>query len=182
MKKPTNLVWIDLEMTGLDPDNDTILEIATLVTDGNLNVLEKGPELVINHPDVVVDTMNDWCKEHHGKSGLTQAVKDSTISMADAEQQTLAFIQKYCIEKFSPLCGNSVWMDREFLRRYMPKVTDYLHYRIVDVSSFGAAIRRWYPDNKNIAFQKKEVHRALDDIVESVEELKHYRQNFFIEN
>ncbi len=171
------LVWIDLEMTGLDPDRCTILEIATLVTDGDLRIVAEGPEIAIHHPDAVLDAMDPWCIEHHGASGLTDACRRSEIDLAEAERRTLAFLERHCTPGTSPLCGNSVWQDRRFLARYMPKVEAFLHYRIVDVSSIKELASRWYPDLA--PFEKKETHRALDDIRESVAELAYYRQRVF---
>lgn len=180
MKKKENLVWIDLEMTGLDTEVDTILEIATIITDGGLTILEEGPSLVIHQPDYVLDAMGEWVKDTHGKSGLTQAVKDSKVTLEQAELETLTFIQKYCQQKKGVLCGNSVWQDRNFLARYMPRITDYLHYRLVDVTSVKELLYRWYPGSPHLSFKKQDMHRALPDIFESIEELRHYRKYFFI--
>lgn len=168
---------MDLEMTGLDPDTDTIIEIATLVTDFDLNVIEEGPEIVIHQDASRFDKMDDWNKEHHTKSGLWAKVVSSEVSLAEAEAQTLAFIKKHCAHRESPLCGNSVWQDRRFLARYMRKIDQHLHYRLVDVSTVKELIIRWYPQAR---FEKKKnAHRAMDDIRESLEELKFYRENFF---
>jgi oligoribonuclease len=180
MKHALNLVWIDLEMTGLNPDHDVILEIATIITDKNLNIIAEGPTYAIHQPDEVLETMNDWCKTQHGISGLTKSVQESTITPEIAEQETLEFIQDYCPPAKASLCGNSVWMDKMFLQRYMPKITNYLHYKIIDVTSVQQLIKRWYPKNPHLSFEKTEKHRALDDIRESIEELKHYRRYFFI--
>ena len=180
MIKKENLVWIDLEMTGLIPESDTILEIATIITDGGLNILEEGPALVIHQSDSVLDRMGQWVKDAHGKSGLTQAVRESNISLEQAERETLAFIKKYCPPKKGVLCGNSVWQDRNFLVRHMPQVADYLHYRLVDVTSVKELLYRWYPGSPHLSFLKKDSHRALPDIFESIEELRHYRKYFFI--
>jgi oligoribonuclease len=171
------LVWIDLEMTGLDPETDHILEIATLITDGDLNIIEEGPEIVIHQPDAIVDGMNEWCVKQHGESGLTERVKNSTISLQEAEEETLKFIKKHTGRTKVPLCGNSIGQDRMFLLRYMPKITDQLHYRTVDVSSIKELAHRWYPSFKT--FRKKATHRAMDDIRESLAELKHYREVLF---
>ena len=173
-----NLVWIDLEMSGLHLEECRILEIATIVTDSELNVLGKGPELVINQPDEVLDSMDEWNTKHHGKSGLTEAVRKSSVSTAEAEQRTLRFIQTYCDRHSAPLCGNSIWQDRRFLARYMPDLEQYLHYRIIDVSSFKEMVHRWYGDAVE-APSKAQSHRALDDIRESIKELKYYRSAFF---
>jgi oligoribonuclease len=171
------LIWIDLEMTGLDPDHCHILEIATLVTDADLTVLDEGPDLVVHQPDVVLDAMGSWCTEHHGDSGLTAAVRASTVTVAEAERRTLAFLRDYCQRGESPLCGNSVYMDRLFINRYMPKLGDFMHYRTVDVSTLKELVRRWYPALD--LPPKQEAHRALDDIRESIAELRHYRQAVF---
>ncbi len=173
------LVWIDLEMTGLDPDRCTILEIATIVTDADLAVTAEGPAIAIHHPDAVLDGMDPWCVEHHGASGLTEACRRSDVDLAEAERRTLAFLERYCAPGVAPLCGNSVWQDRRFLARYMPKVESFLHYRIVDVSSIKELAARWYPAMP--PFEKQETHRALDDIRESIAELAHYRRHVFRE-
>lgn len=174
---PPPLVWIDLEMSGLDPNCCRILEIATLVTDADLNVLGEGPDLVVHQPDAVLDAMDSWCTEHHGDSGLTAAVKASTIPVADAERRTLAFLRDYCERGESPLCGNSVYMDRIFINRYMPRLGDFLHYRTVDVSTLKELAHRWYPDLEPPP--KMEAHRAMNDIRESIAELRHYREAMF---
>jgi len=177
-KLPSNrLVWMDLEMTGLEPDRDTIIEMATIVTDGELNIIAEGPEIVIHQDASLFAGMDDWNKEHHTKSGLWQKVVASKISLAEAEAETLAFIKMHCGEKESPLCGNSIWQDRRFLVRYMPKIEQYMHYRLVDVSTIKELAVRWYPDLKFA--KKKGSHRALDDIRESVDELKFYREHLF---
>lgn len=173
------LVWIDLEMTGLDPELDTILEISTVITNNNLDIIEVGPSLVINHSEIVLSGMNEWCVEHHGKSGLTEAVRNSKVSMHDAQAVTLEFLKKHCTKGRSPLCGNSVWQDRIFLRKDMPEVDAYLNYRIIDVSSIKEVVRRWYDGHPQIKFEKSAGHRASEDILASIEELKHYRYYFF---
>ncbi len=164
-------------MTGLDPELDTILEIATIITDAELNIIAEGPNLAIHYPDTVLDNMNDWCKEHHGESGLTHRVRVSTLSMADAEQQTLSFIQQFVPENTSPLCGNSIHQDRRFLVPYMPKLEAWMHYRNIDVSTIKELGRRWYP--KLRAPRKQAEHLALADIRESIAELAFYRKSFF---
>ena len=174
----SKLVWIDMEMTGLDPSRDQILEIATLVTDGDLNILEEGPNLAIFQPEEVLAGMDEWNQTHHGRSGLLDRVRASRESVPGAEEQTLAFIARHSQPKTSPLCGNSVWQDRRFLDRYMPRLNAYLHYRIVDVSSIKELALRWYPGLAPI--KKAESHLALADIRESVAELRYYRQNCFI--
>jgi len=175
----TRLVWVDCEMTGLDPNIDTLLEVAVIVTDGDLNIVAEGPNIVIHQPDEVLTSMNEWCIEQHGKSGLTQRVKDSTISLAEAEDQIVSFVKKWTPEKKCPLAGNSVGQDAKFLVKYMPKVMNHLHYRIVDVSTIKELSRRWYPDELEKAPKKKMTHRALDDIKESIEELAYYRNSVF---
>ena len=177
MQDPGNLIWVDLEMTGLDPDTHTIIEIATIVTDPQLNVLAEGPCIAVHVPDSTLDLMDDWCTRTHGASGLVDRIKASTIDLAEAERQTLAFIQQYVPEGKAPLCGNSIGHDRRFLRRYMPQVDAWLHYRVIDVSSVKELARRWYPDLSPPP--KKGAHLALDDIRESIEELRYYRQAVF---
>ncbi|KAJ2746159.1 rna exonuclease [Coemansia sp. BCRC 34301] len=174
------LVWIDCEMTGLDRDNDTILEIACVVTDGDLNTLAQGQEIVIHHEQPVLDKMNEWCVEHHGKSGLVARVLDSTVTMEQAETAVLDMVQGCCARPgVAVLAGNSVHVDYAFLRRCMPKLVEHLHYRIVDVSSIKELARRWSPDTLRMAPIKSLSHRALDDIIESIEELRYYRKSFF---
>ena len=171
------LVWMDLEMTGLDPKTDTIIEIATIITDGQLNIIAEGPNLAIHQTDEVMSRMNDWCVKYHGESGLAQRVKDSTISLKEAEQLTLDFIRKHVSEKQSPLCGNSIHQDRKFLARHMPRLEAWLHYRNVDVSTIKELSKRWYPELSS--WKKRGAHLALDDILESIAELKHYREHIF---
>ena len=180
MKSSDNLVWIDLEMTGLDHKNDTIIEIATIVTDGDLNVLAEGPNLVIHQSKDVMDNMNAWCRKHHGDSGLTDNVLSSTISMAEAERLTLEFIKPYIIKGKSPLCGNSIGQDKAFLYEYMPDLLNYLHYRVIDVSSIKELATRWYR-KEDYFLEKQGSHRALDDIIESIAELAHYRKALFLD-
>jgi len=176
--KNNNLVWMDLEMTGLDPEADTILEIATLVTDGELNVIAEGPNLAVHQPDSVLDGMNEWCIQHHGDSGLTERVRKSTISMRQAEAETLEFIKKHVPERRSPLCGNSIHQDRRFLVRHMPEIENYVHYRNIDVSTVKELANRWYP---KLPMQPKQgEHLALADIHESIKELRYYRQKIFL--
>ncbi|MFA6093501.1 MAG: oligoribonuclease [Elusimicrobiota bacterium] len=178
MQDSRNLVWMDMEMTGLDPEKDVVLEIATIITDARLNVLAEGPVLAVSQPPEVLQSMDPWCVEHHGASGLTQRVMESRVSVEEAERMTLDFIQEYCMPKAAPLCGNSIHQDRRFLVRYMPKLNNYLHYRIVDVSSFKEILERWYPDDFARPFKQKS-HLALDDIRESIAELSDYRTRFF---
>jgi len=164
-------------MTGLDPITDKILEIATLVTDDELNIIAEGPNLVIHQSDEVLAGMNEWCQVQHAKSGLIQAVKDSTITQAQAEIQTLEFLKQHCDPNSTPLCGNSVWQDKMFLQIHMPQLAAFFHYRILDVSSIKLVINRWTKQYK--LFKKSDGHRALDDIKESIGELKFYKENFF---
>lgn len=166
-----------MEMSGLDPSRCHVLEIATVVTDGRLDILAEGPDIVIHQPDEVMDAMDEWCTQHHGASGLTAAVKSSTISVEEAEGRTLEFLSQFCRPGTSPLCGNSIWQDRRFITKYMPALDRFLHYRMIDVSTVKELTRRWYP--KLISPTKAESHRALDDIRESINELKFYRQHVF---
>ncbi|KAJ2894088.1 rna exonuclease [Coemansia aciculifera] len=174
------LVWIDCEMTGLDHESDTILEIACIVTDGDLNALAPGQEIVIHHPQHVLDAMNEWCVEHHGNSGLTARVLDSTVTMEQAETAVLDMVKSCCAEpRVAVLAGNSVHVDKAFMQRYMPRLIEHLHYRIVDVSTVKELARRWNAEVLRMAPVKKLSHRALDDIAESINELRFYRENFF---
>ena len=173
------LVWMDLEMTGLDPDKERIIEIAVLVTDGELNVIAEGPDLVVHQSDELLAGMDEWNTRHHGESGLTDRVRASTVSEAEAETQIMAFLQEHCEIGQSPLCGNSVHQDRRFLCRYMPKVDEFLHYRLVDVSTVKELCRRWTPESYAKRPAKHGNHRAMDDVRESVEELRFYRQACF---
>ncbi len=173
-------VWIDCEMTGLDITKDVLLEIATIITDVNLHIIAEGPDIVIHQPEGALEAMIPVVKDLHAKSGLTDEVRASTVSLAQAEEQTLSFIGQYCLQNQAVLAGNSVWQDGIFLRKYMPRITDYLNYRIVDVSSLKVLVRQWYPNSPNVKFKKAESHRALADIKESIEELKWYRKYFFL--
>ena len=178
MLKEDNLVWIDLEMTGLNPDKDVILEIATMVTDNQLNEIARGPSLVIHQPDTLLQQMDEWVFQQHTQSGLVQQVQDSKVSVAEAQQQTLDFLKQYCVAETAPLCGNSVWQDKAFLRRYMPDLNKFFHYRIIDVSTLKELAERWYP--QVLEMKKKDTHRALEDICESIEELRYYRQHILV--
>lgn len=172
-----NLVWIDLEMTGLYPDKHTILEIATIVTDANLNILAQGPNLIIHQSPEVLAQMEPKVIKLLSKHGLIDAVKSSSVTLETAQQTTLAFIQPLTDSNTSPLCGNSVYRDRMFLEKYMPTLNNYLHYRLIDVSTVKELARRWYPQIP--PFIKGETHRALDDIKESIQELKYFREKIF---
>ncbi len=177
----SNLVWIDLEMTGLDPLNNTILEIATVVTTNTLEIIAQGPTFAIHQDEAALDRMDEWNWSHHTASGLVAAVRESTITLEVAQDQTLAFIAQHAQKNLSPLCGNSVWQDRAFLKRHMPRIDDFLNYRIIDVSSIKEVIKRWYPASPYENFVKTENHRACEDILQSIEELEHYRTYFFHE-
>lgn len=178
MSRKDNLIWIDLEMTGLEPETDVIIEIATIVTDPQLNILAEGPTLAIHQPKDVMDNMNEWCVNQHGKSGLTQRVLDSKVTTEEAEQATIDFLKQYVDDGVSPMCGNSIGQDRRFLYRYMPKLEEFFHYRNIDVSSVKELARRWEPEVLK-GFKKKGSHLALDDIRDSIAELQHYRKHFF---
>lgn len=173
-----NLVWIDLEMTGLDPNNNTIIEIATIVTDKYLNVLAEGPNLAIHQSLIVMDKMDEWCTTHHGQSGLTKRVLETSMTMAQAESDTIKFLEKYVPKGVSPICGNSVGQDRRFLYQYMPALETYFHYRYIDVSTIKELAKRWQPEVL-AGFSKKGSHLAMDDIKESIAELAYYRTHFF---
>ena len=174
------LVWLDLEMTGLDPDNDVIVEIASLITDDDLKVVAEGPDLVVTAPVEKLDAMNEIVRRMHNRSGLREAIAASTVTTEEAQEATLAFVRQY-VEKpqTAPLCGNSIGMDRRFLARHMPALEEYLHYRSVDVSSVKELCRRWNPAVYSAAPKKQSGHRALGDIRESVAELTYYREHFF---
>jgi len=175
-----NLIWIDLEMTGLNVSQDKIIEIATIVTDSQLNLVAEGPVFAIHQPNDLLQTMDDWNVKHHHASGLIARVKASHTSEADAEAATLAFLKQHVSEKQSPMCGNSVWQDRRFLTAYMPQLEQYFHYRLIDVSTIKELARRWAPRIYG-GMQKESQHLALADIRESIEELKYYRARFFQE-
>jgi oligoribonuclease len=174
---PGNLIWIDLEMTGLIPERHRIIEIATLVTDGQLNILAEGPMLAIHQSDAELAAMDEWNTNQHGKSGLTQRVRESRLREADAEQQTLEFLSKWVPAGKSPMCGNSICQDRRFLARSMPALEKHFHYRNLDVSTVKELCLRWAPEIAK-GFTKESKHLALDDIRDSVEELRYYRQHF----
>lgn len=180
-KKKSNLVWIDLEMTGLSPEFDRIIEIASIVTDLHLNVVAEGPEIVIHQSDERLDAMDEWNKKTHGSSGLIELVRKSTVTVQEAEQKTMVFLRKYATKKRSPLCGNTICQDRRFLDRYMPEISAYLHYRHLDVSTVKELAARWRPELK-FNHGKQNRHRAMDDIRKSIEELRMYRDKFFLTN
>lgn len=177
MADDNNLIWIDLEMTGLNPEQDRIIEIATLVTDANLNVLAEGPVMAVRQSDAQLALMDDWNVRTHGASGLIERVKASPFDERAAEQATLAFLQQWVPAGKSPICGNSVGQDRRFLFRYMPELEAYFHYRYLDVSTLKELARRWKPDIL-AGFKKQNTHQALDDIRESLAELAYYREHF----
>ena len=177
MKSSSNLIWIDLEMTGLDPNKEKIIEIATIVTDKHLNILAEGPMLAVSQPQELLDSMDEWCTSHHGDSGLTQRVIDTVTSDKQAEQQTIEFLKDWVDAGKSPMCGNSIGQDRRFLVRYMPELSDYFHYRNIDVSTLKELAVRWKPEILK-GFSKQNKHLALDDIRESIEELAYYREHF----
>ncbi|HBO0245909.1 TPA: oligoribonuclease [Pseudomonas aeruginosa] len=177
MQNPQNLIWIDLEMTGLDPDRDVIIEMATIVTDSDLNTLAEGPVIAIHQPEEILAGMDEWNTRQHGQSGLTQRVRESTVSMAEAETQTLAFLEQWVPKRSSPICGNSICQDRRFLYRHMPRLEGYFHYRNLDVSTLKELAARWAPQVRE-SFKKGNTHLALDDIRESIAELRHYRDHF----
>ena len=178
MGKNLNLVWLDLEMTGLSPRSDRIIEIATLVTDPALNILAEGPVFAIKQPDQVLNAMDEWNQKHHGISGLIDRVKNSPIDEQEAERQTLEFLTQYSAKKASPLCGNSICQDRRFMANYMPELEAFFHYRNLDVSSVKELVRRWKPQIME-GFSKQSKHQAMDDIKDSINELKYYREHFF---
>ena len=172
-----NLIWIDLEMTGLDTERDRIIEIATIITDAELNIVAEGPVLAIHQADSVMTTMDEWNTRTHAKTGLTERVKASTLDEAEAERLTLEFLSQHVAKSKSPMCGNSICQDRRFLARHMPQLESWFHYRNLDVSSVKELAVRWKPAIM-AGFQKKNTHKAIDDIRESIDELKYYREHF----
>ena len=173
-----NLVWMDLEMSGLDPEKDRILEMATIITDASLNILAEGPTVIVWQDEALLDGMDEWNTSHHSSSGLIARIREEGVSEPEAEQVTLEFIKRHTEENSSPLCGNTIGQDRRFLARYMPGIEGWLHYRSIDVSTIKELCARWRPDlYKGVA--KRSQHRAMDDIRESIEELRYYRDHFF---
>ena len=177
-KRAQRMVWIDLEMTGLDLARESIIEIATVVTDSELNVLATGPNLAVSVSETLIEGMDDWNTRHHHRSGLVDRIRKEGVSVSEAEQATLAFLREWVDENKAPLCGNSVWNDRQFLAKEMPELLAFLHYRMVDVSTVKELSRRWYTDVPR--FPKKGAHLALDDILESIEELRYFREHVFV--
>lgn len=178
MQELNRLIWIDLEMTGLLPERDRIIEIATIVTDADLKTIAEGPVFAIHQPESALQGMDEWNTRQHGGSGLTQRVRESKVSEAQAESETLAFLQKHLQAGQSPMCGNSICQDRRFMARYMPKLEAFFHYRNLDVSSLKELVRRWKPDILD-GMKKQSSHLALDDIKDSIEELRYYRSKLF---
>ena len=174
-----NLIWIDLEMTGLDTFNDRIIEIATIMTDAQLNILAEGPVLAIHQSDEVLSGMDEWNTRQHGQSGLVERVRKSTLDEAEAERQTIEFLSEYVPEGASPMCGNSICQDRRFMARCMPKLEAFFHYRNLDVSSIKELMKRWAPPNVLSGFKKGGSHLAMDDTRDSIRELRFYREAFF---
>ncbi len=178
MSRQQNLIWIDLEMTGLIPERDRIIEMAAIVTDADLNLIAEGPVIAVHQPDTLLAQMDEWCTRQHGQSGLTERVRASTISEAEAEQTLLAFLAQHADKGVSPMCGNSIGQDRRFLYRYMPELEAFFHYRNLDVSTIKELARRWKPELL-AGLKKQSSHLALDDIRDSIEELRYYRRHFF---
>ena len=172
-----NLVWVDMEMTGLDPDTDRIIEVAVVVTDMHLNVLAEGPVMVVHQSDAVLDGMDAWNKGTHGRSGLIEKVKASTVTEAQAEEELIKFMKLWVPKGKAPMCGNTIGQDRRFMVRYMPKLEAYFHYRNIDVSTLKELGKRWKPEMV-AGFKKHQMHTAMADIIESIEELKYYREHF----
>jgi len=177
MSRKENLIWVDLEMTGLDPEKERIIEIASIVTDADLNILAIGPVIAVHQSDELLGSMDEWCTTTHGKTGLTKRVQESKVSESEAEQATLAFLKEHLDAGCSPMCGNSIGQDRRFLVKYMPELEIFFHYRNLDVSTLKELAKRWKPEILK-GFSKKNIHLALDDIKESIDELSYYREYF----
>lgn len=182
MDHAQNLIWVDLEMSGLNPEHDVILEVACIITTSNLDLVAQSPAWVIHQSNELLAGMSDTVFQLHASSGLLDRVRSSRLSIIQVEQELLKFIKQYTIEGHSPLCGNSIYNDRMFIRKYMPNFNNYLHHRNIDVSTVKELIKRWYPKDPQAEFIKKKLHRALEDINESIAELNHYRKNFFRTN
>ena len=174
-----HLVWIDCEMTGLEPERNVLIEIATIITDYDLEIVARGPVFAIRQPQSKLDAMDAWNRRTHRKSGLLDRIREEGVPLAEAEEETLKFVKRYCYAQTAPLCGNSIGQDKRFLVKYMPKLHDFLHYKVVDVSSIKLLVSEWY-GGKYKPPEKKELHRALDDIEESIAELRYYRENVFV--
>ena len=177
-KHDSNLVWIDMEMTGLDPETCVVMEIATIVTDAQLNILAEGPVIAVHQSDDVLNNMDEWCTRVHGESGLTARCRESKISVEEASAQTIAFLEQWVDAGKSPLCGNTIGQDRRFMVKYMPELEAYFHYRNIDVSTIKELCKRWHPKISK-GFTKKGAHTAMADTVESIEELRYYKKSFF---
>ena len=177
-KNPHNLIWIDLEMTGLDTFQDRVIEIATIVTDKDLNIIEEGPVIAIKTPEEFLDGMDDWNTNQHNKSGLVERIKNSTYTYTDAQAMTIEFLYKYVDHNKSPMCGSGICQDRRFLARCMPELENFFHYRNLDVSTIKELVNRWYP---KVRFRKDPQHLALQDIRDSIEELQYYRKTIFLD-
>lgn len=175
-----NLIWIDLEMTGLDTDNDLIIEIATIITDAQLNILAEGPVIAIHQSEDILNAMDEWNTNQHTSSGLVERIKNSQYSVQNAEDMTLEFVEKFVSARSSPMCGNSICQDRRFMHRLMPKLEKYFHYRNFDVSTVKEAVKRWYPNGPE--FKKESSHLAMDDIRDSINEMQFYREHYFVKS
>ena len=175
--RKTNLIWIDLEMTGLDPQHDEVMEIATIATDAQLNILAEGPVIAIHQPEKIITALDAWNRHHHSQSGLIERVRETATTLGEAESRTLAFVTAYVERGQSPMCGNTICQDRRFLARQMPLLEKFFHYRNLDVSTLKELVRRWYPEK---GYEKRSRHRALDDIRDSIAELRHYREQIFV--
>jgi oligoribonuclease len=177
-KSKKHLVWVDCEMTGLDPEKNVLIEIATIITDYDLEIVARGPVFAIRQPQAKLDLMDAWNRRTHKKSGLLDRIREEGVSLKEAEAETLKFVKRYCYARTAPLCGNSIGQDKRFLIRYMPTLHDFLHYKVVDVSSIKLLVSEWY-GGRYKSPEKKELHRALDDIEESIAELQYYRKTVF---